>query len=530
MRAQIARSLEMVVETLSAERVHKTGAMSHVCVATQFARENWLRVVAVSGLLLLPCFWHRRIEAGDLGSHVYNAWLAQLIAKGQAPGLYISRRWSNVLFDLALVTLGNRLGLAAAEKIAVSASVLLFFWGTFALLSAVTQRAPWFLLPCLAMLAYGWTFNMGFFNFYLSLGLGFLATAILWRAVSEAGEERVGLGQGRARVSAVDLAIALVLSALVLVAHPQGFVWMVGCLVYVLLWTRLRGAFKLLIPGAAVAVIVAAAWYLPRHYTSYTVWDDYGAGLYNGVDQLALYGMKFRVLAGAALAFGILCFVMDAVGRKAWAPLRPPLELYLVAVVATYLLPDSIRLPLYPGWVGFQALRLTTMSAAMGLCVLGFMRRKRWHSLGFAAIALLFFAFLYQATGTLNRMEAQIERLVAGLPPGERVTATIWAAPDSRIPNVVHMADRACIGKCFSFQNYEAASGEFRVRVRQNSRIVSADPAFNEQMEAGEYLVKPEDLPMVHIYQCDAADLTRLCLRQLSAGELNGRLGYHRVR
>ena len=36
---------------------------------------------AISALLVVPCWWHRRIEAGDLASHVYNAWLAQLIEK-----------------------------------------------------------------------------------------------------------------------------------------------------------------------------------------------------------------------------------------------------------------------------------------------------------------------------------------------------------------------------------------------------------------------------------------------------------------
>ncbi len=58
-------------------------------------RKRWL-ILAVSAAVLIPCFWHRRIEAGDLGSHVYNAWLAQLIEKGQAPGLYIAKRWNNI--------------------------------------------------------------------------------------------------------------------------------------------------------------------------------------------------------------------------------------------------------------------------------------------------------------------------------------------------------------------------------------------------------------------------------------------------
>jgi len=55
-----------------------------------------LRIFVLSALLAVPCFWHRRIEAGDLASHVYNAWLGQLIEKGQAPGLYLVSRWDNV--------------------------------------------------------------------------------------------------------------------------------------------------------------------------------------------------------------------------------------------------------------------------------------------------------------------------------------------------------------------------------------------------------------------------------------------------
>jgi hypothetical protein len=38
--------------------------------------------------------------------------------------------------------------------------------------------------------------------------------------------------------------------------------------------------------------------------------------------------------------------------------------------------------------------------------------------------------------------------------------------------------------------------------------------------------VQDEDLPMKEIYQCDVKDLTKLCIRDLAAGELNGRLGY----
>jgi len=135
--------------------------------AAAFLRRFWLQALAISAALLVPCFWHRRIEAGDLASHVYNAWLSQLIERGQAPGLYLAKQWNNVLFDFLLLRIGNLLGLRAAQRIVVPLCVLIFFWGAFALVAAVSRRSPWFLVPCIAVLAYGWTFNIGFFNYYL---------------------------------------------------------------------------------------------------------------------------------------------------------------------------------------------------------------------------------------------------------------------------------------------------------------------------------------------------------------------------
>lgn len=502
--------------------------------ALEFLRESWRRVAVVSLLLLIPCFWHRRIEAGDLASHVYNAWLAQLIEKGQAPGLYFARQWNNVLVDFALLKIGNLLGLPAAEKIVVSLCVLIFFWGTFALLSAVTGRAPWFLLPCLAMLAYGWTFNVGFFNYYLSLGLGFFAVAIVWSLVLTPKPPPPNTAATKKSWSARcsrELFLVMALAALVLLAHPQGFLWLVGCVGYVVLWRALPGWWKLLPPAAAAVFMIAARWYCAWHYEMLGVWDSFGPGIYCGSDQLALYSKRYYVLSIAALLFGLTCFVADASRRwrakETWENIRLPFELYCVVVFGTYVLPDVLRVPLYPGWVGAFALRLTTISAALGLGVLAFMQPKKWQTLGFSIIAVVFFTLLYRDTAVLNRMEQQAERLVASLPRGERVTATIWAPLGSRMPYIVHIVDRACIGKCFSYENYEPASGEFRVRAEEDSPIAAADSDQRQDMESGEYVVEPGDLPMAQIYQCDASDLTWLCVRQLSAGEANGRLGYH---
>ena len=95
----------------------------------------------ISLLLVVPCFWHAHIEAGDLGSHVYNAWLAELVEQGRAPGVYTVWQWDNVLFDLLLLYFAKVFGFAAAEKIAVSLCVLIFFWGLFAFMRAVSEAS-----------------------------------------------------------------------------------------------------------------------------------------------------------------------------------------------------------------------------------------------------------------------------------------------------------------------------------------------------------------------------------------------------
>src|ERR1039458_6268170 len=76
-------------------------------LVASFWRNYWPRLLAISAAVITPCLWHPRIEAGDLPTHLYNAWLTHLIKTGQAPGLWLAQRWNNVLFDFALSWLGN---------------------------------------------------------------------------------------------------------------------------------------------------------------------------------------------------------------------------------------------------------------------------------------------------------------------------------------------------------------------------------------------------------------------------------------
>jgi len=125
-------------------------------------------------------------------------------------------------------------------------------------------------------------------------------------------------------------------------------------------------------------------------------------------------------------------------------------------------------------------------------------------------------------TGALNKMEQQAEDLVRTLPYGRRVTETIQPPTHWRVSFINHLVDRACIGRCFTYSNYEPSFGQFRIRVRPGSPLVTDSPAASSAMESGEYIVRSEDLPLTQIYQCDKTDWTRLCMRDLKAGEVNG--------
>jgi hypothetical protein len=479
--------------------------------ATAPLYESRLRILLLSAVLIVPCWWQWHIEAGDLASHVYNAWLAQLIEKGQAPGLYLAKQWNNVLFDVLLLRTANFVGIAAAEKIAVSICVLIFFWGVFAFIRTVMEQPPWFLTPCVAMLAYGYSFSMGFMNYYLSLGLACFGLAILWRA------------------RRFEWIAAIPLALLALLAHPIGFLWLVGTIAYVRVRTKLPGWWKLALPLSAACTFAAVRLYASHRPALMADWERGPFYLYNGADQLALYGRRYATLAAAAFFLGLIFVALDFYQRRResspWKPFELPLELYLVTFCATVLLPENLRPSIYGGWIGLLSSRLTTISAILGLCFLGCLKPRRWHLAGFGFCAIIFFAFLYQDTGWLNRLEANAEKLVADLPAGTRVVVTIDAPPDSRITFIGHSVERACIGHCFSYANYEPASGEFRVRVREGSPVVTSSTDAAEDMASGEYEVDDSDLPLKQIYQCDARDLTKLCIRDLVAGEMNGRMG-----
>jgi hypothetical protein len=480
---------------------------SVLTVSARFTRQNYPKLFAISALVLVPCFWHRRIIAGDLASHMYNAWLAQLIEHRQVSGLWIERRWNNVLFDLLVSGLGKVFSLHATEKIAVSLAVLIFFWGVFALVSAPSENAPWFLVPVIAMVTYGYTFHMGFLNYYLSIGIAFIGIALFWRG------------------NKWERLIPLVLAPLVLLAHPLGLVWMVGAIAYVGIAKVTPVRYQPLLLLAAAIALVLIHYDFWHHYLVEAQAKPFY--FFTGADQLLLFGSRYEFPSLVLILFSICALTIDISSRLhergLWTRYSIPVQLYVLLLISVVLLPDGIRLLPEAPALALLSERLTSVSAALFCCVLGVMRPRKWHLVGFATIAVTFFTFLYQDTGTIDKIEEQAERLERTLPPNQRVLATIKPLPGSRIL-IQHIADRACIGYCFSYGNYEPGSGEFRVHALPGNPYVMSSFDLVPDVEAGTYEVQPEDLPAYQLYQCSSSGKD-LCIRALAAGEENNRLG-----
>jgi hypothetical protein len=456
--------------------------------------------------VLIPCFWHRHIEASDLGSHLYNAWLAQLIAHGRLPGLWLSSQRTNVLFDLLLASAGSVLGWMAAEKIVVSLCVLIFFWGLFAFAAAAARRPPWLITPVMALVAYGYTFEMGLLNYYLALGLSFFCIAIFWRG------------------AAWEKLVVIPLAALVVMAHPFGLMWLVCAIAYIAIAERLPPRHQLVVILAAAGVIVFVHYYIWHRYIFEA--EPYPWYWFNGADQLLIAGNRYKIPEILLVVFAVGSFVADAVRRRRepglWKSYALPLQLYLVVELAVFLFPRGVHFP-HRVAIALITERLTSISAAVACCVLATMRPRKGNLAASLVIAGIFFSFLYRDTATINSIESQVERAVHTLPPGQRVLGTLLYLPGWRV-SIQHVIDRACIAHCFSYGNYEPGSEVFRVRAAPGNAYVMSDYEDAVSMEEGDYVLRPEELPAYQVFQCSPTG-TQICIRSLQAGEENNRLG-----
>jgi hypothetical protein len=449
-----------------------------------------LTYMAASILLLAPCFWQSRLQAGDLSSHIYNAWLAQLISRGQAPGLSIAPQSTNVLFDWMLSALFQCAGAGAAQRISAALAVLVFGWGAFAFVSVVSERFAWRIMPWVVVLSYGWVFHMGFFNFYLSLGLCFWALAFAWS------------GQMR------GLAIAAAILAVGYLAHALPVFWTIGVLAYIWLARRSGTRNQLKLLGAALLAVVALRMALSSLLV--TRWSGQQITLITGVDQLWVFDDKYLPLAaGTLLIWGVWLWR----NKGFWRSLQ--FQICLITAAGILLIPSAISIPGYKHSLVYIAER---MSLVLGICVCAVLATgpsRSYDRYLTSILAVLFFAMLYRDERLLNLFEDRVNTAVTQVPANARVIGSIEQS-SLRVNALAHMVDRSCVGRCYSYANYEPSTAQFRVRVNGENPIVAATYADSFGMQNGRYMVKERDLPL---YQLLADDNGQIQIRIPAAGQ-----------
>ena len=367
-------------------------------------RKRWY--IALSVLLLAPVYWQPRVQAGDLSSHVYNAWLTHLIETGRTQGLVIVSQTTNILFDLMLGGLFRLFGAELAQRISVSVAVLVFVWGAFRFVSVAGGRPAWHLLPCIAMLAYGWVFHMGFFNFYLSMGLCFWVLAVVW--------------EWRPR----SVAIAAPLLALACLAHALPVVWTVGLLVYQGLARRMSPRWR---------VYVTAGWLLGMvllqivvGHTMFSRWSPQQIGMATGADQVWVFdGKYYVVLVGLLIVWGMLFLdlLKDSGPRSVVSSL--PFQFCVISAAAVSALPTVILLPGFHHSLVYIAER---MSLGVGICVCALLaaaRPRAFQRYAMALVVAVFFGFLYRDEKILNAIEDRMGGVISQIPAGQRLVSRV---------------------------------------------------------------------------------------------------------
>lgn len=444
--------------------------------------------------LLVPCFWQSRIQAGDLASHSYNAWLAELVRSGRAPGLRIARQSTNVLFDWILGALAAPLGPDWAERLAVALAVLVFAWGAFSFVSAVSGRRAWDLLPCIAMLAYGWVFHIGFFNFYLGLGLSLAAFALAWSGTP------------------TRIAAAAPILALAWLAHALPVAWAIALIAFTGIWRSLPPRLRPLATLAAILLLTGASALVS--YLFPTRWALRQVALVSGADQLRVFDASYDLLAIALLASWAFVAARSIRSEGARAVLsRLEVQIFVICAASVAIVPGAILLPGYGHALVYIAERMSLTSAVLACAVVATLRPGR-PRLAFHLIALVFFAFLYRDELLLNRFEDRLDEVVAALPENQRVILGV-RDPSLRVNALAHSIDRACIGRCYSYANYEPSTLQFRVRAEAPNPIVVESYEASRAMQMGGYRVRTRDLPLSEIVLAPDGSLE---VRPLAAG------------
>jgi hypothetical protein len=349
--------------------------------------------ILASLVMLIPCYWQPRLHAADLSSRMDYGWFTQWIESGRWQGVTGLRQTTYALFDGLSAGWVRMFGAEIGERLCVSMIVLVFVWGAFAFVSVVSGQRPWHLLPSIAMLAYGWVFHMGFFNFYLSLGLCFWVLAL----VCDTSPRRC--------------AMAVPLLVLAYTAHPLPVAWTLCLAVY--LWLGRRGGERVRRYASAASLLLIVLCFFAAGRTVYGTGASHVA-LPAPAGQVWIFDSKYDfVLVGLLLVWGLL--FLDLL--RQWGARRivssAAFQICVISAAVVVLLPATILLPGFDHALVYVAER---MSLGVGVCVcalLGIARPRAFERWALVAVALVFFVFVHRDERSFNSFQDQMQDTIA---------------------------------------------------------------------------------------------------------------------
>jgi hypothetical protein len=297
-------------------------------------------------------------------------------------------------------------GAEFAQRVSVSVAVLIFVWGAFRFITVVSGRRPWHLIPSVAMLAYGWVFHMGFFNFYLSMGLCFWALSLTWDWTPR------------------RYALAAPLLAVAYLAHALPVVWAGGLCLYQLIASRLNPRARAYVTAGWFLVMVVLN--LTIGQATFTRWTPQQIKMATGADQVWVFdGKYYLVLVGLLVVWGMLFLDLVKLRGARAVVASIPFQFCAISAAAVFILPTTVRLPGFSHSLVYISER---MSLGVGVCVCAVLAAgvpRRFERYALIAVAALFFGFLYRDERLLNAAEDRMDDALA------RVEQT---APYSQVP------------------------------------------------------------------------------------------------
>jgi hypothetical protein len=246
-------------------------------------------------------------------------------------------------------------------------------------------------------------------------------------------------------------------------------------------------------------------------------WSWQQLSLATGADQVWVFdGKYYLILAGLLLIWGSM-FLELLRGRNRSAVVSSiPFQLCVLSAAAVFIMPTTVALPGFNHALVFIGER---MSLAAGICVcamLAMAQPRAAQRYGLMLLAAVFFVFLFRDERILNGVEDRMDRVVAQLPRGQRVVSPI-IDPGLRVNALAHMVDRACMGRCFSYANYEPSTAQFRIRAIEANPVVAERYSDAWELQTGRHVVKERELPLFRI---GVGSEGQLAIQSLKAGVL----------